>query len=170
MSALLSVWVQLWVGLSVWHACNPNDEFMLISCYSNLIVYYSLVWNAWMSSLCCYCIHHFVDIPFHRFILVYTLGARIFMLMWLQWAVLLCRPPVTDASLPWSMASVTLSVCLCVSICPCSNRKTAWAINTKQCMTVVWHALPPGSKGQGHMVMKHGVGMGLHVNTTAYIL
>ena len=90
-------------------------------------------------------------------------------------------------------------LCVCLSVCLCCNRKTAWAINqtwyvhTLLQSSLCWLALTHRSKGQGHTLWKphsrmvasdHGLysvhlyttvlpaavaGVGLHVDTTAYV-
>jgi len=48
--------------------------------------------------------------------------------------------------------------CVCLSVCPCSKRKTAWDINTKLGTCILYSSRSacryPKVKGQGHMVTK----------------
>jgi len=68
-----------------------------------------------------------------------------------------------ECMVEWSVASVTL--CACMSVCPHSERKTAWAINTKVSGQYTrWRALgmdwPWGQKVKGRFGLALGLWLG----------
>jgi len=95
-------------------------------------------------------------------------------------------------SLITQAARVQSHLYVCLSVCPRSNRKMAWVLNNKLGTCILHssrstcrHALTQRSKGQGHTVTKivnvarllvtmsrishTTAGVGLHIDTTAYV-
>jgi len=71
-------------------------------------------------------------------------------------------------SSPW------LYVCVYVCVSVSTLKEKRLELSTPNLVHVCsmagpWHALIQRSKGQGHRIMKHAAGVGLHVNVTAYL-